>query len=375
MRTRFTELVGVEHPLAGFNRSPAVVAAVTNAGGLGVLAATAYTPEELDAQLSWIDEQVGGRPYGVDLLIPEKFVAGDPADLVASLRAQIPAEHREFVGRLLDKYGIPALPEAAGPGRDDVAAQVNPTGAAALLDVAFGHPIALVASALGTAPPHLVERAHATGIVVAALVGQPKHAARQLAAGVDVLVAQGTEAGGHTGTIATMILTPEIVDLAGDLPVLAAGGIGTGRQLAAALALGAAGAWCGSVWLSSVEDITPVHIKEKFLAARSMDTVRSPTRTGKPSRQLRSAWHDEWEAEGSPRPLPMPLQPLLVHEAWDRIDAAAAAGHDGARELGSFFIGQIVGSFTELRPAADIARAIVTDCERRLRQLTSTVLV
>ena len=373
MRTPFTDLLGVEHPLVGFNRSPGVVAAVTNAGGLGVLAATAYSPAELDAQLTWIEEQVDGKPYGVDLLVPEKFVAGDPNSLVASLRAQIPAEHLAFVNGLLERYGIPALPEGTTTSSDDIAARINPAGAAALLDVAFDHPIALVANALGTPPPQLVDRARAAGVVVASLVGQPKHAVRQLAAGVDVLVAQGTEAGGHTGTIATTVLTPEIVDLAEGRPVLAAGGIAGGRQMAAALALGAAGVWCGSVWLSSLEDITPVEVKEKFLAATSSDTLRSRTRTGKPARQLRSAWHDEWEAEGAPAPLPLPLQPMLVNEAWNRIDAAAAAGHEGARALESFFIGQVVGSFDTLRPAGDIARQLVADCEERLRELAGLV--
>ncbi|WP_433598252.1 nitronate monooxygenase [Nocardia sp. CA-135953] len=373
MRTSFTDLVGVTHPLVGFNRSPGVVAAVTNAGGLGVLAATAYTPEELDAQLTWIDEQVGGKPYGVDLLVPEKFAAGDPDSLVASLRAQIPREHIDFVHRLLDKYDIPPLGSNAGTYNDDVAASINPDGAAALLDVVFDHPIALIANALGTPPPQMVERAKASGIVVASLVGQPKHAVRQLACGVDVLIAQGTEAGGHTGTIATMVLTPEIVDLAEGRPVLAAGGIGSGRQMAAALALGAAGVWCGSVWLSSREDITPPEVKRKFLVATSSDTLRSKTRTGKPARQLRSAWHDEWEAAGAPAPLPMPLQPMLVNEAWNRIDAAAAAGNEGAEMLESFFIGQVVGSFAELRPAETIARELVADCEQRLRETAALI--
>src|SRR5229473_245189 len=311
MRTAFTDLVGVPHPIVGFNRSPGVVAAVTNAGGFGVLAASAYTPEELDAQLTWIEDQTGGKPYGVDLLVPEKFAAG----------------------------------------HDEIAASLNPVGAAALLDVAFRHPISLIANALGTPPPGLVARAQAAGVAVAALVGQPKHAVRQIEAGVDLLIAQGTEAGGHTGTIATMVLTPEIVDIAAGRPVLAAGGIASGRQMAAALALGAAGVWCGSVWLCSAEDVANQAIKDKFLQATSSDTLRSPTRTGKPARQLRSAWHEEWERPGSPAPLPLPLQPMLVNEAWQRIDAAAQAGHEGALRLESFFVGQVVGSFEQLRPA------------------------
>jgi NAD(P)H-dependent flavin oxidoreductase YrpB (nitropropane dioxygenase family) len=368
MRTAFTELVGVPHPIVGFNRSPGVVAAVTNAGGFGALAASAYTPEELDAQLTWIEKQVGGRPYGVDLLVPEKFAAGDPGNLIASLRAQIPQAHIAFVRGLLEKYGIPEGPPGLA-SHDEITASLNPRGAQALLDVAFSHRISLVASALGTPPAGLVARAKNEGVAVAALVGQAKHARRQIDAGVDVLIAQGTEAGGHTGTIATMVLTPEIVDIAEGRPVLAAGGIASGRQMAAALALGAAGAWCGSVWLSSEEDVANQAIKAKFLAATSSDTLRSPTRTGKPARQLRTAWHDEWEAPGSPSPLPLPLQPMLVNEAWRRIDAAADAGHEGALRLESFFVGQVVGSFETIRSAAEITRQMVAECEQRITEL------
>ncbi|MEV6232324.1 nitronate monooxygenase family protein [Saccharopolyspora shandongensis] len=367
MRTALTELLGIESPLVGFNRSPGVVAAVTNAGGIGVLAATGYTPEELDAQLTWIEDQVDGRPYGVDVLVPTRTATGDPADYLASLRAQIPQEHYDFVDSLLAKYDIP--PADTASAGDRFAASVGPEIVQPLLDVAFSHGVALVANALGTPPPAMLERGKADGVPIAALIGSPKHAQRQLDMGVDLLVAQGTEAGGHTGTIATMVLVPEVVDLAGDVPVLAAGGIATGRQMAASLALGAAGVWCGSVWLSSHEDITSPAVKAKFLAATSGDTLRSPTRTGKPARQLRSAWHEEWASPGSPAPLPMPLQPMLVDQAWRRINQAAEAGNDGAKALASFFIGQVVGTFRELRPAADITREIVEDCEKVLTRL------
>jgi NAD(P)H-dependent flavin oxidoreductase YrpB (nitropropane dioxygenase family) len=392
VRTAFTDLVGVEHPLVGFNRSPGVVAEVSKAGALGVLAATAYRPEELDAQLTWIEEQIGGRPYGVDLLIPAQLADGDATDLVASLRAQIPDEHIRFVEQLMTAYGVPSRQH-----HDAYVAAVNtnPSIVSELLDVAFSHRISLIASALGTPPAYLVERAKEAGVTVAALVGKRSHAERQLAAGVDLLIAQGTEAGGHTGTIATMILTPEIVDAAGEVPVLAAGGIASGRQMAAALALGAAGVWCGSVWLASEEDIAPAAVKAKLLVATSSDTLRSATRTGKPARQLRSAWHEEWEKPGAPKPLPMPLQSLpggeapqirrnrgrrhgpwsflhvwaLVQPAWNRIDEAAEAGHEGALELESSFIGQVVGSFARLRPAAEITRALADECRVRLVEL------
>jgi NAD(P)H-dependent flavin oxidoreductase YrpB (nitropropane dioxygenase family) len=372
MRTKFTELTGVEHPLVAFNRSPAVVVEASRAGALGVLAATAYTPTELDAQLSWIEEQLDGAPYGVDLLVPEAKVEVDRARLVESLRAQIPQEHLDFVAELMNKYDIPPLPEGTllHDGTTTDASVVTQ-----LLEVCFSHDIKLIANALGTPPPDMIGPAKEKGVPVASLVGQRKHAERQLAVGVDILVAQGYEAGGHTGDIATMILTPEIVDMAGDVPVLAAGGIASGRQLAAALALGAAGGWAGSVWLSTQEDVANSVIKDKFLAATSSDTERNKTRTGKPARQLLSKWHAEWAAAGAPPTLPMPLQPMLTLEAWARIDAAAEQGHPGAVELESFFIGQVVGSFTQIRTTAEVVRDLVQGCEQRLRDLAELLPV
>jgi NAD(P)H-dependent flavin oxidoreductase YrpB (nitropropane dioxygenase family) len=289
------------------------------------------------------------------------------------LRAQIPEQHLAFVRGLLDEYGIPEA--AALADNSGIVAGLNPGGAEALLDVAFSHRISLAASALGTPPPSLVDRAKAAGVVVAALVGQARHAERQIEAGVDLLIAQGTEAGGHTGTIATMVLTPEIVAGARGRPVLAAGGIASGRQMAAALALGAAGVWCGSVWLASAEDVAIQAIKDKFLHAASSDTLRSPTRTGKPARQLRSAWHDEWDRPDAPAPLPMPLQPMLVDAAWQRIDQAAADGHPGALRLESFYVGQVVGSFQQIRPAAEITRELVAGCEQRIAELAGLLPV
>ncbi len=294
---------------------------VSRAGALGVLAATAYKPEELDAQLTWIEERIDGRPYGVDLLIPAKLAKGDPNDLIASLRAQIPEEHIRFVEALMEKYGIPRRSTEGPEGGEYVpAVNTDPGIVSQLLDVAFSHRISLIASALGTPPPYLVERGKRSGVTVAALVGKRTHAERQLAAGVDLLIAQGTEA-------------------------------------------------CGSVWLSSEEDIAPAAIKQKFLAATSSDTLRSATRTGKPARQLRSAWHDEWEQADAPKPLPMPLQALLVKPAWDRIDEAAEAGNERAIELESYYVGQVVCSFAHLRPAADIARELVEECHARVVEL------
>jgi NAD(P)H-dependent flavin oxidoreductase YrpB (nitropropane dioxygenase family) len=210
------------------------------------------------------------------------------------------------------------------------------------MDVAFRHPIRLIANALGVPPASMLERSRR--VPCAALVGAREHAIRQVAAGVDLIVAQATDAGGHCGEVSTMVLIPEVVrTVQGKVPVLAAGGIMTGRQMAACMAMGAAGAWTGSVWLATTESETSPVFREKMVAARSRDTVRSRGRTGKPARQLRSAWTDAWEGPDSPGALPMPLQGLISEPAMARVNRAAQAGNTKAREPVSYFVGQGVG--------------------------------
>jgi NAD(P)H-dependent flavin oxidoreductase YrpB (nitropropane dioxygenase family) len=359
VKTRVAELLGVEYPIVAFSHCRDVVAAVTNAGGFGVLGAVAHSPGRLDVDLAWIDEQVGGRPYGVDLLLPAvRADAGDELDR-DTVRQLLPAEQQHFIDEILTRYGVPALPDGADEARSRMS--VAPEAVGALLDVAFAHPIRLVASALGAPPPPLVERAHDAGVLVAALAGRVEHAIRHRAAGVDLIVAQGTEAGGHTGTIATMVLVPEVVDAVAPTPVLAAGGIASGRQIAAALALGAEGVWCGSVWLTTEEAETSAVVQRKFLAATSSDTVRSASLTGKPARMLRSAWTEAWEAPEAPPALPMPLQTVLVTPAQQRINRAAGAAGSGAQQLATYFVGQVVGSLDRVRPVRQVMRDMVTE--------------
>jgi NAD(P)H-dependent flavin oxidoreductase YrpB (nitropropane dioxygenase family) len=238
---------------------------------------------------------------------------------------------------------------------------ISPKGYEPLLDVTFAHRIRLIASALGPPPPDLVTRAHDNDVVVAALAGTTQHARRHAAAGVDLIVAQGTEAGGHTGQVATMVLVPEVVDAVAPVPVLAAGGIARGRQIAAALALGAEGVWCGSVWLTTEEAETLPVVKDKFLAATSSDTVRSRSLTGKPARMLRTAWTDEWERSGSPDPLGMPLQSALIGDPQVRINRAAAQPDSKARELATYFVGQVVGSLNKVQPTASVVLEMVSE--------------
>jgi NAD(P)H-dependent flavin oxidoreductase YrpB (nitropropane dioxygenase family) len=190
----------------------------------------------------------------------------------------------------------------------------------------------------------MLERARHFNVPCAALVGAREHAVRQVAAGVDIIVAQGTEAGGHCGEVSTMVLVPEVLRAVdGKVPVLAAGGIMTGRQMAGCMAMGAAGVWTGSVWLATTESETSPVFREKMVTARSRDTVRSRGRTGKPARQLRSAWTDAWEGADSPGTLPMPLQGLISEPAMARVNRAAEAGNEKARELVTYFVGQGVG--------------------------------
>ncbi|MEV0968465.1 nitronate monooxygenase [Microtetraspora glauca] len=373
MRTSLTERLGIDFPLFAFSHCRDVVAAVTNAGGFGVLGAVAYSPERLDQELSWIDAQVNGRPYGVDVLVPGKIDPG-AADPGAHLLDLVPERHRDFLAHLFRKYGLGLPGGPMEPGADEAGRRVTPEGATGLIDVALRHPIGLIASALGPPPPAMVDRARAAGVPVAALVGTVEHATRQVAAGADIIVAQGTEAGGHTGEVSTMVLVPQVVDAVAPVPVLAAGGIAEGRQVAAALALGAEGVWCGSVWLTTDEAETPPVVKRKMLAATSRDTVRSRSRTGKPARQLRSAWTEEWDgAPESPGPLGMPLQLLLAEAAMAQVGQAAESGNPGARELANYFVGQVVGQMNQVKPARQVVYEMIKgygDAVERLRGIT-----
>jgi NAD(P)H-dependent flavin oxidoreductase YrpB (nitropropane dioxygenase family) len=379
MRTEVCETFGIEFPLFAFSHCRDVVAAVTAAGGLGVLGAVAYTPERLEEELRWLDDHVGGRPYGVDVLVPGKLAdvaaeAGrDEHGGAARMLEAVPKEHWDFLAQLFAKYGVPVpdLTSAEAPG--GAGRQVTAEGATELIDVALAHPIRLIASALGPPPPIMVEKARAAGIPVAALVGTVEHARRQVAAGADLIVAQGGEAGGHTGEISTMVLVPEVVDAVAPLPVLAAGGIATGRQMAAAMALGAAGVWCGSVWLTTEEAETEPTVKRKMLAATSRDTVRSRSRTGKPARQLRSAWTEEWDGPGSPGALPMPLQMIVAEGAMRPINKAAERGNEGAQQLANYFVGQVVGLMNTVKPARQVVYDMIeefADAIDRLGKIT-----
>jgi NAD(P)H-dependent flavin oxidoreductase YrpB (nitropropane dioxygenase family) len=372
MRTELCDRFGIEFPIFAFSHCRDVVAAVSKAGGFGVLGAVGFPPEQLEVELRWIDAHVGDRPYGVDIVIPGKYEGMgelDPQKLEAQLLAAIPPRHRAFVDELLARHGVPKLP----PDEKPVNELLGWTMATATpqLEVALRHErVRLVANALGTPPPEVIGEIHEAGRVVAALCGSEKHARAHKAAGVDIVIAQGTEGGGHTGEIGSVVLWPEVVDAVAPTPVLAAGGIGTGRQIAAALAMGAQGVWTGSIWLTVQEADAPPAQVEAYLKATSRDTVRSRSFTGKPCRMLRNAWTEAWEAPDAPKPLGMPLQFMVTSEA-------VARGHryaDKAKDVMFNPVGQIVGRMNAVRPVREVIYRLVEEyleAVERLQRLTS----
>ena len=367
MKNHVTDLFGIDVPIFAFTHCRDVVAAVTKAGGLGVLGAVGLSPRQLEIDLKWIEDEVGDKPYGVDLIVPAKYAGSDEGGMsVGSINDMIPDEHRQFLDSLLDKYDVPPLEDGTSTGslvgdKADAAGPFSADSQMPNLEVALAFKPSLMVNALGPPPQVMTDRCHEAGIKVGALAGKAQHAERHVNAGVDLIIAQGYEAGGHTGEIASMVLIPEIVDAVGDTPVLGAGGIGRGRQMAAAMALGAQGVWCGSVWLTTEEAETHPVVKEKMLAATSSDTIRSRSRTGKHARQLKSSWTDEWENPETPMPLGMPMQPVLIDQAISRINRAAHREGSGAEKLANYFVGQIVGSMNKSKPTSQVVYEMIEE--------------
>ena len=356
MKSQICELLNIEFPIVAFSHCRDVVAAVSKAGGMGVLGAVGLSPEKLEIELSWIDEHVDGKPYGVDVLVPNSYVGKGENLSTNDLRAMIPQEHREFRADILEKHEIDAndlRSDADSQRTEQNSNQVlgaGLDGAKEVLEVAFSHPIGLVANALGVPPKWMLDMGKENNVPVAALIGAKQHAVKQVEAGVDIIVVSGTEGGGHCGSVSTMVLVPEVrraLKPYGDFPILAAGGICTGEQMAGVMAMGADGVWCASVFLPTTEAETSDNVKEKMIAASSSHTVRSKSRTGKHSRQLKSPWVDAWESKDAPEPLPMPLQTMVSEPALKKVADQAAIGHEGAKQLETYWVGQGIGLVNE----------------------------
>jgi NAD(P)H-dependent flavin oxidoreductase YrpB (nitropropane dioxygenase family) len=355
MQTPLCDDFGIEYPIFAFTHCRDVVAAVSKAGGLGVLGAVGFSPEQLEIELDWIDAHVDGKPYGVDTVMPQKSVdvhGANPDEMLDTIRSMIDDAHWRYVDELMERLELPPLP--AGDGGHGVLGWTDDV-AHRHVEIALAHPIKLIANALGSPPKDVIDQAHEHGVKVAALAGKAVHAQRHVNNGVDVVVAQGYEAGGHTGEIATMVLVPEVVDAVAPAPVLAAGGIGSGRQIAAALALGAQGVWLGSLWLTTAESNSSPAVLEAYMDATSADTVRSRCYTGKPARMLRNTWTDAWSDPNGPGPLGMPLQNILTSEANARI------ARSGRKELQFAPVGQIVGRMNQVRPVRDVMYDLIEE--------------
>ncbi len=383
--TRVTGLFGIEAPVFAFSHCREVVAAVSRAGGMGVYGAATFSPERVDADLAWIAQNVDGKPFGVDLMMPQKSdgkgTTDDAQQLESALADGIPPQHREFTESLLRRFAVPDLQSAPTPVPDgrpggrgwrtswyEFRLGAVETGARLQLEAALRHPLSFLVTALGTPPADVRAVAQQRGIKLGALVGSAKHARQHVQAGVDIIIAQGTEAAAHTGEISTLVLVPEIVRAVAPIPVLAAGGIGSGEQLAAALAMGAEGAWTGSIWLACAESDEPREVVDRMLAARSSDTLRSRCRTGKPLRQLKSAWSAAWEEPSAPPMLGMPTQHLLTAEAEERINRHHRA------DLTTIPVGQIVGQMNSVRPAAEIIADMVAGCEQSIGRIAAMAI-
>jgi NAD(P)H-dependent flavin oxidoreductase YrpB (nitropropane dioxygenase family) len=333
LKTELADRLGIEYPIFAFSHCRDVVAAVSETGGVGILGTTRQTLEELEYDLRWLDEHVGSRLYGVDLLFPVKSDGDD----VEALALTIPESHVEFVRGLKDEFHIPPPKDPDKYAREGDNLIVTNERAREKFEVARHFGPKLFASALGPAPPGMAAALHDDGRLVVGLVGAPGQATRHVRAGADIIVAVGGEAGGHTGEIATMVLVPQVVDEVADTPVLAAGGIGDGRQIAAALALGAQGVWTGSIWLAAVESDVPEEVKRKLVTATSRDTRRSRCLTGKPVRQLTTPWVAAWDRPDAPDPLPAPEQGILVR------DTMAGVFDHRIEPLMGTAVGQVVG--------------------------------
>jgi NAD(P)H-dependent flavin oxidoreductase YrpB (nitropropane dioxygenase family) len=360
MRTPLCDELGIEFPIFAFTHCRDVVVAVSKAGGFGVLGAVGFTPEQLEIELNWIDEHIGDHTYGVDIVIPNKYEGMDAntstEELTKMLQAMVPQGHLDFARKLLTDHGVP-LGDA---GEDNSLQLLGWTEATATpqVDVALQHPkMTLIANALGTPPADIIQRIQQSGRKVAALCGSPYQARKHADAGVDIIIAQGGEGGGHCGEVGSIVLWPQVVKEVAPRPVLAAGGIGSGQQIAAALALGCQGAWSGSQWLMVEEaENTPVQQKA-YIDASSRDTVRSRSFTGKPCRMLKNDWTEAWEKPGNPEPLGMPLQYMVS-------GMAVAATHrypDQTVDVAFNPVGQVVGQFTKVEKTAAVIERWVNE--------------
>ena len=373
MKTKLAEKLGIEYPIFAFTHCRDVVVAVSKAGGIGVLGAVGFSPEQLKEELDWIDAHIGDYPYGVDTVIPQKYEGmdkKDPEELLEQLKALVPHEHKQFAENLLQEAGVPEADISNGPD-GGLLGWTEATAGPQIEEALKRKNVKLIANALGTPPADIIKKIQDKGILIGALCGKIKQAKAHKEAGLDFIIAQGGEGGGHTGEIGSIVLWPQIIDAVGDLPVLAAGGIGNGRQMAAALAMGAQGVWAGSLWLTVEEAMTQPAQKDSYLNASSEDTIRSRAWTGKPARMLKNKWTEAWESDETPDPLPMPLQGMVTLDAIRR--TAMYADKGSAQDVSFNAAGQVIGQINEVESVKNVVFRLVNEYVDTLENLNSTM--
>ena len=367
LRTKLCDVLGIEYPvmLAGMGSvaGSGLVAAVSNAGGLGVLGAVGLPLDALRREIRRTKE-LTDKPFAVDIVLPAIRLTGEAAESIPKdLGSLIPSEHTAFVEQLKARLGMTG---AAGEG-DGIELVFSPDIFDRQVEVILEERVPHFATGLGNPAPY-VEEMHRRGMKIISLCGNVRNARRLADAGVDVVVAQGHEAGGHTGRIGTLTLVPQVVDAVGDrVLVAAAGGIGDGRGLAAALALGACGAWMGTRFLATPEAGIPDAWKQKILAMTEEDTRVTRSFTGKTARAINNPWIEAWE-QAELEPLPMPLQSILIQGVMGR---AGARGNTDALFMPS---GQVGGMIREVKPAAEVLREVVAEAEEVVERLPSRVM-
>ncbi len=366
LRTELCDRVGVEYPVILAGMGPVagtgdpvatadLVAAVSNAGGLGVLGGVAYSPDRLREEIRKI-RSMTDKPFGIDLLLASTFLVprGSGPMPQAPPREKLPREHLDAIDRIAAELGV-ELEEApkGSVGLDSSWIPEGKSWAGSQMEVILEEEVPVFASGLGT-PALFADALKANGVTVLSLVGNVRAAQQVAHDGADFVVAQGTEAGGHTGRIGTLALLPQVMDAVSPTPVIAAGGIASGRALAGVLATGAAAAWCGTAFLVSEEANQPDVQKQRILEAAAEDTRVTRVYSGKTMRNINNPLIEAWEREGMSA-LPMGMQNLLIRDLEHSIRKA------GRTDLLMNAAGQTSGMLTKKRPAREILDEMVAE--------------
>jgi len=363
LRTKLCDMLGIEYPILSAGMGPTLigestgatvdlVVAVSEAGGLGVLGGAGFTVDELQKAIREIKARTD-KPYGVDLLLPKHLDLGTRAGMegidelpLSNVLERLPQKYLDWLNQIKSEMELPDV---------DITVRMNTTTMRPQesIQVCIEEKVPLFCAGLGN-PGFMVEEAHAVGMKVLGITGNQKNAKRMAESGIDLLVAQGHEGGGHTGRIGTMVLVPAAIDAAYPVPVLAAGGIGDGRGVAAALAMGCVGVWVGTRFLATKEGGALDINKQKIVDSNDEGTRVSRAYTGKTLRASYNRFHDLWDASKL-KPLPFPTQVLLSSALLASFIEADKQNYVGG------LAGQVSVLIDEIKPAAQLLEEMVAE--------------